>query len=79
MCASRPGGAGIYDYKEVSGNVRKAVQDEKLQQAIHGGIQKLRSRSKIEVYEDRLAALQIRATPAAEAAPAHGAPPVPEP
>jgi peptidyl-prolyl cis-trans isomerase C len=70
---------GIYDYKEVSGNVRKSVQDEKLQQAIHGVIQKLRSRSKIEVYEDRLAALQISATPAAEAAPAHGAPPMPRP
>jgi peptidyl-prolyl cis-trans isomerase C len=70
---------GIYDFKEVSGNVRKAVQDEKLQQAVHGVIQKLRSRSKIEVDEEKLAALQISATPAATAAPAHGASPVPEP
>jgi peptidyl-prolyl cis-trans isomerase C len=70
---------GIYDYNQVSGNVRKAVEDEKLQQAIHAVIQKLRSRSKIEVYEDRLAALQISVTPAAEAAPSHNAPPRPEP
>ncbi len=70
---------GIYDYKEISGNVRKAVEDEKLQQAIHAVIQKLRSRSKIEIYEDRVAALQISASPAAEAAPSHAAPPRPEP
>jgi parvulin-like peptidyl-prolyl isomerase len=70
---------GIYDYREVSGNVRKAVEDEKLQQAIHGVIQKLRSRSKIEVYEDRVATLQISAAAAAEAASPHAAPPAPEP
>jgi peptidyl-prolyl cis-trans isomerase C len=70
---------GIYDYNEISGNVRKAVEDEKLQQAIHAVIQKLRSRSKIEIYEDRLAVLQISASPAAEAAPSHAAPPRPEP
>jgi peptidyl-prolyl cis-trans isomerase C len=70
---------GIYDYKEISGNVRKAVEDEKLQQAIHAVIQKLRSRSKIEIYEDRVAALQFSASPAGEAAPSHAAPPRPEP
>ena len=70
---------GIYDFKEVSGNVRKAVEDEKVQQAVHAVIQKLRSRSKIEVYEDRVAALRIVASPAAAAAPSHGAPPRPEP
>jgi peptidyl-prolyl cis-trans isomerase C len=70
---------GIYDYSEISGNVRKAVEDEKLQQAIHAVIQKLRSRSKIEIYEDRVAALQISASPAAEEAPSHAAPPAPQP
>ena len=70
---------GIYDFKEISGNVRKAVEDDKLQQAIHAVIQKLRSRSKIEVYEDRVAALRIVASPAAAAAPSHGAAPRPEP
>jgi parvulin-like peptidyl-prolyl isomerase len=70
---------GIYDYKEISGNLRKAVEDEKLQQAIHAVIQKLRSRSKIEIYEDRVAALQISASPAAEAAPSHAVPPRPKP
>ena len=70
---------GIYDYDEISGNVRKAVEDEKLQQAIHAVIQKLRSRSKIEIYEDRVAALQISASPAAEEAPSHAAPLTPQP
>jgi parvulin-like peptidyl-prolyl isomerase len=70
---------GIYEYKEVSGNVRKAVESEKAQQAIHELIQKLRSRSKIEVYDERVAALQITAAPADENAPPHGMPPSPEP
>jgi len=70
---------GIYDYNEISGNVRRAVEDEKVQQAIHAVIQKLRSRSKIEIYEDRVAALQISASPAAEEAPSHAAPPTPQP
>ena len=70
---------GIYAYKEISGNVRKAVEDDKLQQAIHAVIQKLRSRSKIEVYEDRVAALRIEVSPATAAAPSHGAAPRPEP
>jgi peptidyl-prolyl cis-trans isomerase C len=68
---------GVYEYKEVSGNVRRAVEEEKLQQAVHAVVQKLRSRSKIEVHEDRLAALQISATPAAGPAPAHSSKPRP--
>ncbi len=70
---------GIYDYGEVSGNVRKVLEDQKRQQAIDAVIQKLRGRSKIEVYDDRVAALAISVAPAAEAAPSHVAPPRPEP
>jgi len=70
---------GIYDYKEVSGNVRKAVEEQKSQQAIHEVVQKLRSRSMIEIYEDRVAALQISAAPAADAKPAQGMPSNPKP
>lgn len=70
---------GIYPYDEISGNVRKAVEDQKVQQAIDAVIQKLRSRSKIEVYEDRVAALRISVAPAGGAAPSHGMPPMPEP
>ncbi len=69
---------GLYGYKEVSGNVRQVVEQEKLQQAIHARVQKLRSRSKIEVHEDRLAALQFSAT-RTEATPSHAAPPKPQP
>lgn len=70
---------GIYEFREVSGNVRKAVEEQKLQQAIDTVIQKLRARSEIEVYEDRLAALAISVGPAAEEASPHGTPPGPEP
>lgn len=54
---------GTYDFQEVSGNVRKAVSDGKLQLALHDFIQKLRSRSEIVVNEDLLATLQITGTP----------------
>ena len=59
---------GIYDFKEISGNVRKAVRDQKVEQAIDELVRKLRSRSKIEVHEDVLASLRITAAPAEEKA-----------
>jgi parvulin-like peptidyl-prolyl isomerase len=54
---------GIYDFQEVSGNIRQEVYDKKFQLALHDYIQKLRSRSEIVVNEDVLAALKITATP----------------
>jgi parvulin-like peptidyl-prolyl isomerase len=59
---------GIYEFKEISGNVKKAVQDQKVEQAIDELVTKLRSRSKIEVHEDVLASLRITAAPAEEKA-----------
>ncbi len=59
---------GLYEFKEISGNVKKAVQDQKVEQAIDGLVTKLRSRSKIEVHEDVLASLRITAAPAEEKA-----------
>jgi peptidyl-prolyl cis-trans isomerase C len=59
---------GIYDFKEISGNVHKAVKDQKVEQAIDELVRKLRSRSKIEVREDVLASLRITAAPAEEKA-----------
>jgi peptidyl-prolyl cis-trans isomerase C len=54
---------GIYDFQEVSGNVREAVNNREFQIALHDYIQKLRSRSEIVVNEDVLATLQITGTP----------------
>ncbi len=48
--------------------LKKAVQDQKVEQAIDGLVTKLRSRSKIEVHEDVLASLRITAAPAEEKA-----------
>jgi peptidyl-prolyl cis-trans isomerase C len=70
---------GIYDFKEISGNVRKAVQDQKVEKAIDELVTKLRSRSKIEVREDVLASLRITASPAEEKAHPGGPMGPPEP
>jgi parvulin-like peptidyl-prolyl isomerase len=59
---------GIYEFKEISGNVRKAVRDQKVEQAIDELVKKLRSRSKIKIHEDVLASLRITAAPAEEKA-----------
>ena len=50
---------GPYPYDEVSGNVRNAVYQKKLLEEIDRYITVLRSRSEIEIYEDRLTRLQI--------------------
>jgi parvulin-like peptidyl-prolyl isomerase len=70
---------GIYDFDEISGNVRKAVQDQKVEQAIDELVQKLRSRSKIELHEDVLDSLRITAAQAQETAHPGGPVSSPEP
>jgi peptidyl-prolyl cis-trans isomerase C len=50
---------GIYDFEEVSGNVRQAVYDVEFQRALHEYIQKLRGRSKIDIHEETLATMRI--------------------
>lgn len=59
---------GPYPYKEVSGNVRAALYQEKFQRFLGEFLDKLRSRSEIEVNEDALAELRI--TGSREEAPA---------
>jgi parvulin-like peptidyl-prolyl isomerase len=66
---------GIYDFQEVSGNVRQAVNNREFQLALHDYIQKLRSRSEIVVNEDVLATLQITGTPAEGEIHSMGSPP----
>ena len=63
---------GPYPYDQVSGNVRTAVYQEKFQRFLGEFLDKLRSRSEIEVNEDALADLRI--TGSREDAPAvsHG-------
>ncbi len=66
---------GVYDFQEVSGNVRQAVNNREFQLALHDYIQKLRSRSEIVVNEDVLATLQITGTPAEGEIHSMGSPP----
>jgi len=54
---------GVYAFDEVSGNVRKAVEAAKTQDAIHRFVQTLRSRSTIEIHQDVVAAMEITARP----------------
>lgn len=54
---------GIYDFQEISGNVRQRVYDLEFQRALHDYIQKLRSRSEIVLDEEALATLQITGAP----------------
>jgi parvulin-like peptidyl-prolyl isomerase len=64
---------GIYDFEEVSGNVREAVYDVEFQRTLHEFIQKLRSRSEIDIHEETLATLRITGTPVEEKGPHGGA------
>jgi parvulin-like peptidyl-prolyl isomerase len=50
---------GLYDYDEVSGNVRSAVYSRKLRGAMEKFMDTLRSRSEIEINEELLKSLQI--------------------
>ncbi len=50
---------GLYNYTEVSGNVRKAVFSQKLRDAIEKFMDTLRSRSEIEIDEEVLKSLRI--------------------
>lgn len=50
---------GVYSYDEVSGNMREAVFKREFTAALDHFIQTARSRSRIEVNEDVLAALQL--------------------
>jgi len=65
---------GIYTFEEISGNVRRAVASLEMQQAIHRYIETLRSRSRIEIHEDVVAALQFTVAPAPEASHPGGMP-----
>ena len=50
---------GLYNYNEVSGNVRSAVHSQKLRGALEKFMDILRSRSEIEINEELLKSLQI--------------------
>jgi peptidyl-prolyl cis-trans isomerase C len=50
---------GIYDFKEISGNVREAVFQENLLAEMEAFMEKLRSRAEIEINEELLAQLDI--------------------
>ena len=66
---------GIYDFDEVSGNIRDSVFDMSFRQALDDLIKKLRSRSEIQIYEDVVASLSVTGSqekdPAAEAGHGH--------
>jgi parvulin-like peptidyl-prolyl isomerase len=51
--------SGIYPFDEVSGNVRNALFSQKFRKTLDEFITKLRSRSEIEIDEERLARLNI--------------------
>lgn len=54
---------GIYAFEEISGNVHKALRDQKSQLAIHRFIETARSRSEITVHREVLESLRITGAP----------------
>lgn len=66
---------GLYEFQEISGNMRQAVFDVEFQASLHEYIQKLRSRSEIVINEDLLATLQITGAPADGGSHSGGSPP----
>jgi len=50
---------GVYEFEEISGNVKRAIEKQKTAKAIHEFIQTARARSEIVVHEDVLASLEI--------------------
>jgi parvulin-like peptidyl-prolyl isomerase len=54
---------GIYEYEEISGNLRAAVFQEKLATGIEAFMEKLRSRAEIKINEEKLAELNITGAP----------------
>lgn len=60
---------GSYAFEEVSGNVRNAVYSRKLQETLEAFMEKLRSRSEIEIDQDLLATLRVTGTVPGEADP----------
>jgi len=60
---------GLYAFQEVSGNVRRALREQKIEQALDSLIQTLRGRSQIAIDAEALARMRITGTPAAEPRP----------
>ncbi len=60
---------GTYAFEEVSGNVRNAVFSRKLKETIEAFMDKLRSRSEIEIDEELIATLRVTGTVPDEGAP----------
>jgi len=63
---------GPYPFDKVSGNVRSEVFQRKFQVRVDEVLNKLRSRSEIEIYEQALAALRITGTREEAADAGHG-------
>jgi peptidyl-prolyl cis-trans isomerase C len=64
---------GIYEYDEMSGNLRKMVFEDELRREVVSFMEKLRSRAEIEINRDALARLAITGAPASPAGEAeHG-------
>lgn len=57
---------GVYDFEEVSGNVREAVYDVEFQRTLHEYIEKLRERSEIDIHEEALTTIRITGSPVEE-------------
>jgi peptidyl-prolyl cis-trans isomerase C len=66
---------GVFNFQEISGNIRQAVFDLKFQESLHEYIQKLRSRSEIVVNEDVLNTLEITGAPSEAGTHSMGSPP----
>jgi parvulin-like peptidyl-prolyl isomerase len=61
---------GIYEFDEITGNIRSAVEQQIMLRDMKIFMDKLRARAEITIYQDRLARLSIRGRPE-EPAPGH--------
>jgi len=69
---------GIYELNEISGNIRKAVEQQIMLRDMKVFMDKLRARADITVFKDRLARLSISGGPEAPAPGHEKASPAPE-